>query len=78
MSEVTTALEAATTLFGVALTLALFVTGFVLGRRWLRKISEDEGVPERRVTIPPMSGSWKGSQEGWEADWKGRHPRANN
>ncbi|MDB6093638.1 MAG: hypothetical protein JWM32_1200 [Verrucomicrobia bacterium] len=29
-----------------------------------------------RDRVPPLSGSWRGDQEGWENDWRGRHPKA--
>lgn len=38
MAEITTALGTATTLFGVVVTLAVLVTGFFVGRSWLRKV----------------------------------------
>lgn len=38
MSEITSALGTATTLFGVASTLAILVTGFFVGRSWLRRV----------------------------------------
>lgn len=38
MSEITTALGTATTLFAVVTTLAVLVTGFFVGRRWLRRV----------------------------------------
>jgi len=38
MTEITAALGDATTLFGVAATLAVTVTGFFLGRKWLRRV----------------------------------------
>ena len=38
MADITTALATATTLFGVVTTLAVLVTGFFVGRRWLRKV----------------------------------------
>ena len=38
MADITTALGTATTLFGVVTTLAVLVTGFFVGRRWLRKV----------------------------------------
>jgi len=38
MAEITTALGTATTLFGVVTTLAVLVTGFFVGRRWLRRV----------------------------------------
>jgi len=38
MTQITTALGTATTLFGVVITLAVLVTGFFVGRRWLRKV----------------------------------------
>jgi len=38
MSEITTALGTATTLFGVVTTLAVLVTGFFVGRRWFRRV----------------------------------------
>jgi hypothetical protein len=39
MSEITAALGDATTLFGVVATLAVLVTGFFVGRAWLRRVS---------------------------------------
>lgn len=41
MNEITLALDTATTLFGVVVTLAVFVTGFYIGRRWLRLMGDD-------------------------------------
>lgn len=38
MAEITTALGTATTLFGVVVTLAVLVTGFFVGRSWLRRV----------------------------------------
>jgi len=38
MTEITTALGTATTLFGVVVTLAVLVTGFFVGRSWLRRV----------------------------------------
>lgn len=38
MSEITAAVGSATTLFGVIVVLAVAVTGFFLGRKWLRKV----------------------------------------
>lgn len=38
MAEITTALGTATTLFGVVTTLAVLVTGFFVGRSWLRRV----------------------------------------
>jgi len=38
MSEITDALTDATTLFGVVSTLAVLVTGFFVGRSWLRRV----------------------------------------
>lgn len=38
MAEITDALTDATTLFGVVVVLAVTVTGFFLGRKWLKKI----------------------------------------
>lgn len=38
MAEITTALGTATTLFGVAITLCVLVTGFFVGRSWLRRV----------------------------------------
>lgn len=37
MTEITTALGTATTLFGVVATLAVLVTGFFVGRSWMRR-----------------------------------------
>jgi hypothetical protein len=39
MTEITAAIGDATTLFGVVVTLAVTVTGFFVGRRWLKKIT---------------------------------------
>lgn len=38
MSEITTALGTATTLFGAVMTLSVLVTGFFVGRSWLRRV----------------------------------------
>lgn len=38
MSEITDALTDATTLFGVVAVLAVTVTGFFLGRKWLKRV----------------------------------------
>jgi len=38
MSQITTALGTATTLFGVVATLAVLVTGFFVGRAWLNRV----------------------------------------
>jgi len=38
MTAITTALGTATTLFGVVTTLAVLVTGFFVGRRWLKRV----------------------------------------
>jgi len=38
MSQITTALGTATTLFGVVITLAVLVTGFFVGRRWFKRV----------------------------------------
>lgn len=38
MSDITTALVAATTLFGGVVLLSISVTGFFLGRRWLKRV----------------------------------------
>lgn len=38
MPEITTALGDATTLFGVVTTLCVLVTGFFVGRKWLRRV----------------------------------------
>lgn len=38
MPEITSALGDATTLFGVVTTLAVLVTGFFVGRSWLRRV----------------------------------------
>jgi hypothetical protein len=38
MADITTALGTATTLFGVVVTLAVLVTGFFVGRSWLRRV----------------------------------------
>lgn len=38
MAEITTALGTATTLFGVVVTLAVLVTGFFVGRSWMRRV----------------------------------------
>jgi len=38
MTEITAALADATTLFGVVTTLAVLVTGFFVGRAWLRRV----------------------------------------
>jgi len=38
MSVITTNLATATTLFGVVTTLAVLVTGFFVGRAWLRRV----------------------------------------
>jgi len=38
MSEITTALGTATTLFGVVVVLAVTVVGFIKGRQWFRKL----------------------------------------
>lgn len=38
MSNITTALGTATTLFGVVMTLGVLVTGFFVGRSWLRRV----------------------------------------
>jgi len=39
MAEITTALGTATTLFAAVAVLAITVTGFFVGRAWLRKVS---------------------------------------
>jgi len=51
MNFITDNLEALTTLFGLIVTLAVLVTGFFLGRKWLREISHDSGwnTPEGRA-----------------------------
>ena len=38
MTEITAMVAEATTLFGVVVVLAVTVTGFFVGRRWLKKI----------------------------------------
>jgi len=38
MSDITTALGTATTLFGVVTTLAVLVTGFFKGRAWFKRV----------------------------------------
>jgi hypothetical protein len=38
MSDITAALGDATTLFGVFVTLAVTVVGFMVGRKWFRKL----------------------------------------
>lgn len=38
MAEITSAVGTATTLFGVVVVLAVSVTGFFLGRRWLKRL----------------------------------------
>jgi hypothetical protein len=38
MSEITSAFGTLTTLFGVFVTLAVTVAGFIKGRAWLRKV----------------------------------------
>lgn len=38
LAEITAAFGSLTTLFGVFVTLAVTVTGFLVGRRWLRKV----------------------------------------
>jgi hypothetical protein len=38
MSQITTALGTATTLFGVVVVLAVTVVGFFKGRAWLKKV----------------------------------------
>lgn len=38
LAEITSAFGSLTTLFGVFVTLAVTVTGFLVGRRWLRKV----------------------------------------
>jgi len=38
MSEITTALGTATTLFGVVVTLAVTVVGFFKGRAWFKRL----------------------------------------
>jgi len=37
MTEITAAVASATTLFGVIVVLAVAVTGFYLGRKWLKR-----------------------------------------
>jgi hypothetical protein len=38
MTEITTMIGEATTLFGVVVALAVTVTGFFIGRRWLSRV----------------------------------------
>ncbi len=38
MSDITTMVADATTLFGVIVVLAVSVTGFFLGRKWIKRI----------------------------------------
>jgi hypothetical protein len=38
MAEITTAFGGLTTLFGVFVTLAVTVVGFMVGRKWMRKV----------------------------------------
>jgi len=38
MTEITTMVATATTLFGVVVALAVTVTGFFVGRRWLNRV----------------------------------------
>jgi len=38
MTEITSAFGDLTTLFGAFVTLAVTVTGFLVGRKWMRKI----------------------------------------
>ena len=38
MGEITSALTTATTLFGLVVTLAVLVTGFFVGRSWLKRV----------------------------------------
>jgi hypothetical protein len=38
MTEITTAFATLTTLFGVFTVLAIAVTGFLVGRKWMRKV----------------------------------------
>lgn len=38
MSEITTALGTATTLFGVVVVLSVLVTGFFVGRKWFKRV----------------------------------------
>ena len=38
MTEITTALGTATTLFGVVVVLAVLVTGFFVGRKWFKRV----------------------------------------
>lgn len=38
MTEITEMLADATTLFGVVVTLAVTVTGFFIGRRWIKRV----------------------------------------
>lgn len=38
MAEITTMLTDATTLFGLVATLAVLVTGFFIGRKWIKRV----------------------------------------
>jgi len=43
MNTITSTLSTATTLFGGVVTLAVLVTGFFLGLRWMKSAMKEEG-----------------------------------
>ena len=68
-------------LFAVASAVILSALGLVGLTSMLQVLGLFNRVaePKREVwrdRVPPMSGSWRGDQEGWENDWRGRHPKA--
>jgi len=58
MSEITTILGTATTLFGAVTILAVLVTGFLLGRRWLNSTGF---VDSRGRDSEDNSGAYRGN-----------------
>lgn len=78
LTDLGTALISAGVL-GIAAGFALY--GLQRGVRFILGLFKDTAGERQdpdawRAKVPPMSGSWKGSQEGWENDWRGRHPKA--
>lgn len=82
-TAISSALSAATVLFGVVVTLALLVTGFWIGRKWLRDAGIDSAKREAAENFTFNAGgqgagwnefrSWGGSSMGGGMRGSGLH-----
>jgi len=66
-TAVSDALSAATALFGVMVTLALLVTGFAVGRRWLARAGMDDGGGKDYIISDGKDGQLVGNMSEDEA-----------